>query len=68
MKDTVCLDCRAILDGCWRWCPECGSLELSPPQGFPAARWHDDEYAVEWKLDCDDSGRFDRDRRVGSHS
>ena len=55
------------MDSCWRWCPECGSLELSgPPGGLAAARWRDDEYAVEWELDCDGLGRFGDQPPVGS--
>lgn len=33
----VCLECRAVLDPCWRWCPECGCLELFDPEA-PAER------------------------------
>ena len=30
VREWVCTDCEAEFDGCWRWCPECGSLLLVP--------------------------------------
>ena len=52
MRDSICLECRTRLDSCWRWCPECGSLDLSGPAGgLIVARWNDDDFAVEWELE-----------------
>lgn len=66
MRDTICLECRARVDRCWRWCPECGSVALCGPQGeVVAARWRDDDFAVEWELDVDGFGPSG-DQPVGS--
>ncbi|HET6964956.1 MAG TPA: hypothetical protein VFH58_09310 [Acidimicrobiales bacterium] len=66
MRDAICLECRATVDECWRWCPECGSLRLLHP-GVPTdLRWGDD-FAVEWEIeDGDHLGRFDDHPEVGS--
>ncbi len=63
MRDATCLECRATVDGCWRWCPECGSLRLDGPTELV---WGDD-FSVEWELEVvDDLGRFDDRPEVGS--
>jgi hypothetical protein len=54
----VCLECRAIIDSCWRWCPECGSQILDRP-GWGDEPGHQDGYFVEWAIeeaaDADDA-------------
>ena len=66
MRDTICLECHSRLDHCWRWCPECGSFDLSgPPGGIVAARWRDDDFEVEWELEVDGAGPSG-DEPVGS--
>ena len=29
---VMCLTCSAVVDDCWRWCPECGG-QVPPPFG-----------------------------------
>lgn len=45
MRNATCLECRTKVDICWRWCPECGSLDLAGP---PA-----DDFVVGWDLGVD---------------
>jgi predicted amidophosphoribosyltransferase len=48
----VCLACRAELDDCWRWCPECGStLVVKSRRARPEPP--DDGFAVEWRIDSE---------------
>jgi hypothetical protein len=61
----VCLQCRAMVDSCWRWCPDCGSSLLIPPAAAGGAIWQDD-YSVEWKIDGDGFGRSDDQPQVAS--
>lgn len=46
----VCLDCRAVIDDCWRWCPECGSQVLDPPTWVGSSR-PGQEFIVDWIMD-----------------
>lgn len=48
----VCLACRAELDDCWRWCPECGSTLVVKGRGS-ATEQPDDGFAVEWDMDSE---------------
>lgn len=60
MRYSICLECWTRVDKCWRWCPECGSLELTGPDGGAAtvtATWRADDYAVEWEMEGDGLGR-----------
>ncbi len=67
MRDATCLECRAKVDGCWRWCPECGSLSLLHAGGQIDLRWGD--FSVEWEMDeSDDLGRYDDRPEVGSRA
>ncbi len=66
MREAICLECRATVDPCWRWCPECGSLRLLHPGGQIDLRWGED-FSVEWEMDEESSlGRFDDRPEVGS--
>ena len=57
MRDAICLECRAEVDSCWRWCPECGSLALLYPEGSVGLQWRDyDDFSVEWELECTATG------------
>ena len=62
LRFLICPECRTRVDSCWRWCPECGSLELVGPEGavltMGVARWRADDYAVEWEMEGDGPGRF----------
>lgn len=46
----VCRSCKAIVDDCWRWCPECGG-QLAPM--IPSSRFDQDYYTVEWMIGTD---------------
>ena len=46
----VCRSCKAIVDDCWRWCPECGGqLAYADPTGRRAQEY----YTVEWTIGAD---------------
>ncbi len=67
MRDATCLECRAKVDDCWRWCPECGSLRLRHSRAQIDLRW--DDFSVEWEMEeADDLGRFDDRPGVGSRA
>ncbi len=69
MRDSVCLQCRAKVDRCWRWCPECGSQALLYPEGSVGPpSWDYDDFSVEWEIDYEDVGRVDGRRPVGTRS
>jgi hypothetical protein len=55
VRDVVCIDCRATVDRCWWWCPECGNLILVDPSGADGSR--PDELVWEWEIGS--GGRFD---------
>ena len=55
----VCLACRAELDECWRWCPECGSTLVVYRQAATTDPWGAPEpaegaYSVEWGIDSEE--------------
>ncbi len=46
----VCRSCKAIVDDCWRWCPECGGQLTHVGQ---TGRLDQDYYTVEWMIGTD---------------
>lgn len=50
----VCESCRAVVDDCWRWCPECGGQLCDAVR---PASWQD-YYSVEWTIDTEPEERL----------
>ncbi len=59
----MCLSCSAVVDDCWRWCPECGG-PVSPPFGPLDLRIQYGEYTLEGMLDSTD-GAYDLGMQTG---
>jgi hypothetical protein len=64
VREMVCAECRATVDRCWRWCPECGSLQLEDPTD--PDRDGPSELRVDWDVPGSGAGWFDDRPPVGS--